>query len=323
MQSHYSFMCSCFSVILISWLELQIECARALSSRKKEAKLRGWDAIRLSDGSKEILFVCTRDNYAINHFLITISLSVSFQIFNFQLTWAASRKTTRFCRRISYSRSTDDSWFSIDRLQCVLMDNTIGILMYVVLMYIYFPLFTVFHSASFTPISLDLTQNFIHPKPRELRYSHVLISIFLTPLCQRRDTRFSTALYAHESPSQSSTREITHESRKDSFTRLNSILELFGVRWDIDCVCLIGQCIEEKSSDDCLIKQCWLRMGMEERLWTIETKENRSHDWWLQFMLSSMSFQASISIIYCMLSLFDVGWGEYDNDHYKAIARIE
>lgn len=155
---------SCVHAPLSSWSRgssFKLSARALCLAAKKEAKLRGWDAIRLSDGSKEILFVCTRDNYAINHFLITISFSFSvlFQIFNFQLTWAASRKTTRFCRRISYNRSTDDSWFSIDRLQCVLMDNTIGILMYVVTLLIYY-LFSTLHCFSFRFIHSNLTRSY-------------------------------------------------------------------------------------------------------------------------------------------------------------------
>lgn len=77
------------------------------------------------------MYAWARDNYAINHFTL-FSFLVSLQIFSFQLTWAVSRKTTRFSRRISYRLCIDDSWFSIDLPQCVLTDNTTGTLMYVV-----------------------------------------------------------------------------------------------------------------------------------------------------------------------------------------------
>lgn len=76
------------------------------------------------------MYAWTRDNYAINHFILFSFLV--FQIFSFQSTWVVLRKTTRFLRRISYKRSRDDSWFSIDLPQCVLTDNTTGTLMYVV-----------------------------------------------------------------------------------------------------------------------------------------------------------------------------------------------
>lgn len=99
------------------------------------------------------VYAWARDNYAINHFSLflyfhlgrlhretfgvllffsyLLSLAFSFQIFSFQSTWAVSRETTRFSRRISYKRCIGDSWFSIDLPQCVLTDNTTGTLMYV------------------------------------------------------------------------------------------------------------------------------------------------------------------------------------------------
>lgn len=78
------------------------------------------------------VYAWARDNYAINHFILFSFSCFFFQIFSFQLTWTVSRKTTRFSRRISYKLCTDDSRFSIDLPQCVLMDNTTGTLMYVV-----------------------------------------------------------------------------------------------------------------------------------------------------------------------------------------------
>lgn len=294
--------------ILISWLELQIECARALSSRKKEAKQRGWDAIRLSDGSKEILFVCTRDNYAINHFLITISLSLCLvSDLQFPIDLSCVEKDHPFLQK-DQLQSLYRRLLVLNRSAAMRLDGQYNRNINVCrLIYIYFPLFTVFHSASFTPISLDLTQNFIHPKPRKLRYSHGLISIFLTLLCQRRDTRFPTALYAHESRSQSSTRDHPWEEKRFFHsTQFNSRIIRCALRYRL---CVLDWTMYRRKVIRRLSDQTMLTKNGDggERLWTIETKENRSHDWWLQFMLSSMSLQASISIIYYMLSLFDVG----------------
>lgn len=96
--------------------------------------------------------------------------------------------------------------------------------------------------------------------------------------------------------------------RGEKILSLDSIqFSNYSVPVEISIVRARSDNVSEESHPTTLIKQCWPIMGMEERLWTIETKENRSHDWWLQFMLSSMSLQAFISIIYCMLSLFDVG----------------